>query len=123
MKRKEKMFHYWFNTFFVQETPSSEELINGTEAVAAERSARALSCDATGRAPVLSDASDRACATRATRSTSLTTVDCESHALVLHLHKHELDTAHKDKQHKLYPQEFQVGFFFKQVFVHYQLYT
>jgi len=105
MKRKEKLFHFWFNTFFVHEKAALEESTNGNEGevvAAGERSARALSCDSSAR--VLCDST----AYRTARSNSLTLVETPPQ-LVLVLHKHQLDSAHKDRQHKLYPEDFTVS--------------
>lgn len=106
MKRSEKMFHYWINTFFVRDCAAPDAFSNGTEV--ADRSGRALSCDATGRPP----------ATRSTRANSLTGASIHPHSvqpLVLHLRKHEIDNAHKDKQHKIFTEDFRVSMFFHKV--------
>ncbi|XP_043275823.1 phosphatidylinositol 3,4,5-trisphosphate 3-phosphatase and dual-specificity protein phosphatase PTEN isoform X3 [Venturia canescens] len=100
VKRKEKMFHFWFNTFFVREhlTPEYE---NGE--IPIERSTRALSCDGTAMElpMVTSHAKPRA--------GSLASLGPMPPALVLSIDKWGLDGAHKDKHHKDYSADFKVS--------------
>lgn len=107
MKRKEKLLHFWFNTFFVSEGFPDDEVLNGNDEVAtaaADRSQRARSYDATGCALNLSEPIPH----RPTRSNSLTTVQC-SRPYVLRLSKTQIDKAHKDKQDKIFPPDFEVN--------------
>ncbi|XP_034939192.1 phosphatidylinositol 3,4,5-trisphosphate 3-phosphatase and dual-specificity protein phosphatase PTEN isoform X3 [Chelonus insularis] len=97
IKRKEKMFHFWFNTFFVRDnTPMEYE--NGELPV--ERSTRALSCDGT--------AMELPMVTSKPRTSSLANLGQMSPTLILDINKLDLDDAHKDKYHKLYANNFKV---------------
>ncbi|KYQ58345.1 Phosphatidylinositol-3,4,5-trisphosphate 3-phosphatase and dual-specificity protein phosphatase PTEN [Trachymyrmex zeteki] len=96
-KRKEKMFHFWFNTFFVREKTNSE-CDNGDLHV--ERSTRAFSCDGTAMElpMVMSHAKPR--------TGSLASLGPMPPTLVLRIDKSGLDKVHKDKNHKLYSPDF-----------------
>ncbi|KAG7197813.1 hypothetical protein KM043_001627 [Ampulex compressa] len=102
MKRKEKVFHFWFNTFFVRDHLPCE-YDNGELPV--ERSTRALSCDeATMELPmVMSHVKPR--------TGSLASLEPMSPTLILNIDKWDLDDAHKDKNHKLYSADFKVSLF------------
>nr|XP_012218969.1 PREDICTED: phosphatidylinositol 3,4,5-trisphosphate 3-phosphatase and dual-specificity protein phosphatase PTEN isoform X2 [Linepithema humile] len=102
MKRQEKMFHFWFNTFFVREKTNSE-YDNGELPV--ERSGRALSCDGTAMelSTVMSHVKPR--------TGSLASLGPMPPTLVLRIDKSGLDNAHKDKHHKLYSPDFKVSLF------------
>ncbi|KAL0275174.1 UNVERIFIED_CONTAM: hypothetical protein PYX00_003117 [Menopon gallinae] len=120
MKRKEKMFHFWFNIFFVrEEVKDNDTCINGNEEVNInisshthpERATRAMSYDEQNKMPQI----------KTNRTNSLTTYtttnitpsnEKEEKRVVLRLSKSELDDAHKDKQNKLYPPDFQVSLYF-----------
>ncbi|KAK0092410.1 hypothetical protein PV326_001507, partial [Microctonus aethiopoides] len=99
MKRKDKMFHFWFNTFFVRDI-SSMEYDNGDLPV--ERSTRALSCDGTTMdLPIVTSNSKP-------RTSSLANLGPTPPTLLLNIDKWNLDDAHKDKSHKLYSSDFKV---------------
>ncbi|XP_076755998.1 phosphatase and tensin-like protein isoform X3 [Xylocopa sonorina] len=105
MKRKvfvEKLFHFWFNTFFVRDylTP---EYDNGELPV--ERSTRALSCDGTTmELPMVMPHMKP-------RAGSLASLGPMPPTLVLSIDKWGLDDAHKDKHHKVYSADFKVSLF------------
>lgn len=96
MMRKEKLFHFWFNTFFVRdeinETPENGSGMEGP---------RALSFDDQAREPYQ--------ASRRPRSSSQPNINTEMKTLLLSLNKWELDDAHKDKQNKVYSPDFRVS--------------
>ncbi|XP_076285741.1 phosphatase and tensin-like protein isoform X4 [Lasioglossum baleicum] len=106
MKRKEKLFHFWFNTFFVRDyfTP---EYDNGELPI--DRSTRALSCDGTTMElpMVMSQMKPRA--------GSLASLGPMPPTLVLSIDKWGLDDAHKDKHHKAYSADFKVSLFMHRV--------
>lgn len=89
------MFHFWFNTFFVRDYLNTEH--------PAERSTRALSCDGTAMElpMVMSHVKPRA--------GSLANLGPMPPTLVLRIDKGGLDDAHKDKHHKQYNKNFEVG--------------
>lgn len=97
---QEKMFHFWFNTFFVRDHLNSE-FDNGELPV--ERSTRALSCDGTAMElpMVMSHVKPR--------TGSLASLGPSPPSLVLRINKSGLDDAHKDKHHKLYSPNFNVS--------------
>lgn len=99
---QEKLFHFWFNTFFVREKTNSE-CDNGELPV--ERSTRALSCDGTTMElpMVMSHVKSR--------TGSLTSLGSMPPTLVLRIDKSGLDDAHKDKNHKTFSPDFKVSFF------------
>lgn len=99
---QEKMFHFWFNTFFVREKTNSE-YDNGELPV--ERSGRALSCDGTAMelSTVMSHVKPR--------TGSLASLGPMPPTLVLRIDKSGLDDAHKDKNHKVYSPDFKVSSF------------
>ncbi|XP_034194450.1 phosphatase and tensin-like protein isoform X3 [Osmia lignaria lignaria] len=104
MKRKEKLFHFWFNTFFVRDyLTSTSEYDNGELPV--ERSTRALSCDGTTMElpMVMSHMKPRA--------GSLASLGPMPPTLLLSIDKWGLDDAHKDKQNKAYSADFRVSLF------------
>ncbi|XP_012282328.1 phosphatidylinositol 3,4,5-trisphosphate 3-phosphatase and dual-specificity protein phosphatase PTEN isoform X3 [Orussus abietinus] len=102
MKRKEKMFHLWFNTFFVRDHVATE-CDNGELPV--ERSTRALSCDGTAmELPMMTSHTKP-------RTGSLASLGPIPPTLVLRIDKGGLDDAHKDKNHKLYSADFKVSLF------------
>jgi len=98
---QEKMFHFWFNTFFVREKANSE-CDNGELHV--ERSTRAFSCDGTAMElpMVMSHVKPR--------TGSLASLGPMPPTLILRIDKSGLDNAHKDKNHKLYSPDFKVSF-------------
>ncbi|XP_033321642.1 phosphatase and tensin-like protein isoform X2 [Megalopta genalis] len=106
MKRKEKLFHFWFNTFFVRDcfTP---EYDNGELPI--DRSTRALSCDGTTMElpMVMSHMKPRA--------GSLASLGPMPPTLFLSIDKWGLDDAHKDKHHKAYSADFKVSLFMQRV--------
>ncbi|XP_046602947.1 phosphatidylinositol 3,4,5-trisphosphate 3-phosphatase and dual-specificity protein phosphatase PTEN isoform X2 [Neodiprion virginianus] len=107
MKRKEKMFHFWFNTFFVREHVATH-YDNGDIPVE-KRSTRALSCDGTAMELPMVTAHTKP------RTGSLTSLGPMPPSLVLNIDKAGLDDAHKDKHHKLYSADFKVSLFMHQV--------
>ncbi|XP_071483432.1 phosphatidylinositol 3,4,5-trisphosphate 3-phosphatase and dual-specificity protein phosphatase PTEN-like [Diadema antillarum] len=84
--KKDRMFHFWFNTFFVANSPSNsaphQRLANGSD--------NSSQC-----------------------SEDLEVLD--SDCIVLRLNKDELDRANKDKTNKLYSPNFKVKCYFKRV--------
>ncbi|XP_033227782.1 phosphatidylinositol 3,4,5-trisphosphate 3-phosphatase and dual-specificity protein phosphatase PTEN isoform X2 [Belonocnema kinseyi] len=106
MKRKEKMFHFWFNTFFVR-----DQLASGYEngELPVERSTRALSCDGTAMELPMMTAHTKQ------RTGSLASLGLMPPTLVLSIDKWGLDDAHKDKHHKLYNANFKVTLFMHRV--------
>nr|XP_003708160.2 PREDICTED: phosphatidylinositol 3,4,5-trisphosphate 3-phosphatase and dual-specificity protein phosphatase PTEN isoform X2 [Megachile rotundata] len=106
MKRKEKLFHFWFNTFFVRDYLTSE---NDNGELPVERSTRALSCDGTTMElpMVMSHMKPRA--------GSLASLGSMPPTLVLSIDKWGLDDAHKDKHHKAYSADFRVSLFMHQM--------
>lgn len=102
---QEKLFHFWFNTFFVCDNPSSD---NDSEEMRVERSARALSCDGTAMEfPAIANAHSKP------RTSSLASLGPMPPTLVLEIDKWGLDDAHKDKSHKIFPSDFKVLVFYK----------
>ncbi|XP_029155718.1 phosphatidylinositol 3,4,5-trisphosphate 3-phosphatase and dual-specificity protein phosphatase PTEN isoform X2 [Nylanderia fulva] len=102
MKPKEKMFHFWFNTFFVREKVTSE-YDNGELLV--ERATRALSCDGTAmECPMVASHVK-------SRTGSLASLGSMPPTLVLRIGKSDLDKAHKDTNNKLYSEDFKVSLF------------
>ncbi|XP_063244370.1 phosphatidylinositol 3,4,5-trisphosphate 3-phosphatase and dual-specificity protein phosphatase PTEN isoform X2 [Bacillus rossius redtenbacheri] len=106
MMRKEKLFHFWFNTFFVrEEVPSPEVATNGNEdggpITRLERAARANSYDEQSLLPAVNFNHPRT-------SSLISLQQPERKMLVLRIDKWGLDDAHKDKQNKLYPPNFKV---------------
>lgn len=100
MMRKEKLFHFWFNTFFVRdEVHDSPE--NGSGGGGADN-LRALSFDDQARGVHYQ-------LTRRPRSASQPNINVEMKSLLLSLGKNELDDAHKDKQNKVYSVDFRVS--------------
>lgn len=95
MKRKEKLFHFWFNTFFVRdEVNEKPENGSGTDGL------RALSFDDQMREPYHPS--------RRLRSASQPNINVDLKTLILSLTKWELDDAHKDKANKVYNADFKV---------------
>ncbi|GLH12953.1 Spastin [Gryllus bimaculatus] len=114
MKRKEKLFHFWFNTFFVRDevtVPDSASAVNGNEdgelVPPPDRSSRAMSYDEQARMPQV--------VSRHPRTGSLASLNSDSKMLLLRLDKWGLDDAHKDKQNKLYSEDFKVSLFMLRV--------
>ncbi|XP_011304518.1 phosphatidylinositol 3,4,5-trisphosphate 3-phosphatase and dual-specificity protein phosphatase PTEN isoform X1 [Fopius arisanus] len=101
MKRKEKMFHFWFNTFFVRDYLPPDYGDNGE--LPGERSTRALSCDGTAMELPMVTSHSKA------RTSSLASLGPKPPTLVLAIDKWGLDDAHKDKHHKLYSADFKVS--------------
>ncbi|XP_074099521.1 phosphatase and tensin-like protein isoform X1 [Cotesia typhae] len=100
-KRKEKLFHFWFNTFFVRDSPLSN---NDSEEMPFERSVRALSCGGTTMEfPAMVDADSKP------RTSSLASPGPMPPTLVLEINKLGLDGAHKDKSHKIFAPDFKVN--------------
>ncbi|KAJ8679764.1 hypothetical protein QAD02_015551 [Eretmocerus hayati] len=99
VKRKEKLFHFWFNTFFVRDHLTSEYDNGGP----IERTTRALSCD--GSAMELPIVHTKP------RTGSLASLGPVPPTLVLAIDKWGLDGAHKDKHHKLYSPDFKVSLY------------
>ncbi|XP_031778326.1 phosphatase and tensin homolog isoform X3 [Nasonia vitripennis] len=97
VKRKEKLFHFWFNTFFVREHVTSENDNEGP----VERTTRALSCD--GSAMELPMVHTKP------RTGSLASLGPMPPTLILTIDKWGLDGAHKDKHHKLCSEDFKVS--------------
>ncbi|XP_014207037.1 phosphatidylinositol 3,4,5-trisphosphate 3-phosphatase and dual-specificity protein phosphatase PTEN isoform X2 [Copidosoma floridanum] len=102
VKRKEKIFHFWFNTFFVSEHVTSEHDNGGP----IERTARALSCDGTAMELPMVHAKPR--------TGSLASLDTLPQ-LVLTIDKWGLDCAHKDKNHKIFSPDFKVSLYMNRV--------
>ncbi|XP_076233077.1 phosphatase and tensin-like protein isoform X2 [Calliopsis andreniformis] len=105
MKRK-KLFHFWFNTFFVRDYLTSE--YDNVE-LPVERSARALSCDGTAMELPMVVSHMRH------RAGSLASLGPMPPTLVLTIDKWGLDGAHKDKQDKAYSADFKVSLFMHRV--------
>ncbi|XP_071442577.1 phosphatidylinositol 3,4,5-trisphosphate 3-phosphatase and dual-specificity protein phosphatase PTEN-like isoform X2 [Hetaerina americana] len=121
MMKKEKLFHFWFNTFFVKEEATPSELGEKVGDMPAcsqsvDRSSRAISCDDPSRVPPFNMRQTRlslACSLRAARgsyprTSSLMNLDPDLKMLVLKLEKSGLDIAHKDKQNKIFSPDFKV---------------
>nr|CAD7198579.1 unnamed protein product [Timema douglasi] len=110
---EEKMFHFWFNTFFVREEATTvPEQVNGIENADTaipppERSTRAMSYDEQSRLPSIHF--------KHPRTSSLVSLLPDSKMLVLRIDKWGLDDAHKDKQNKLYSSDFKVSVFLHRV--------
>lgn len=113
--RKEKMFHFWFNTFFVRDLAPSND--NGTPHGDSDciRTVRALSYDekASHENNCVNSNTRPARETRANSCSSLSLDN--SPVLLLRIDKWDLDKAHKDKQNKLYSSDFKVSVFFQRV--------
>ncbi|KAK9505697.1 hypothetical protein O3M35_009688 [Rhynocoris fuscipes] len=115
MMRKEKMFHFWFNTFFVRD----EVLPNRNSMVSSCRSSsengnseqhnndsipeRSLSCDE--RSQINSATTHN----HKPRASSLINLEIEPKLLMLRIDKWDLDDAHKDKANKIFPADFRVS--------------
>lgn len=96
MKRKEKLFHFWFNTFFVR-----DEIHEKPENGSSTEGLRAMSFDDQTREPYHPS--------RRSRSASQPNIQVDMKNYFLSLSKWELDDAHKDKQNKLYNADFRVS--------------
>ncbi|CAG0882877.1 unnamed protein product [Darwinula stevensoni] len=99
MMKKEKMFQFWFNTFFVDEeeppaqngAPKNSHSDRQDQAVSSVKT-RSLTCPL----PLtMNSITDSMCFPRGKR-------------LRLKLWKHQLDKAHKDRTHRLFPENFHV---------------
>ena len=98
------MFHFWFNTFFVQEHLASE---SNNEELPVERSTKTLSCDGTAmELPMMTQHINQG-------TGSLANLGSVQPTLVLSIDKWGLDDAHKDKHHKLYNENFKVSNYFQ----------
>lgn len=95
MMRKEKLFHFWFNTFFVQNNLSHNNVENGNVR------------HSTGSAG--------SAASGPPRKSTLSLDASENRTLSLTLDKWELDDAHKDKQNKLFHPDFKVSSHFNKI--------
>lgn len=132
--RKEKMFHFWFNTFFVRKEVVVTSHDNGTpcdtrgECI---RTSRALSYDEQAASNNHQDeenqhnssnnssggvASTDKCRPRETRANSCSSLNVDNNRmLLLRIDKWDLDDAHKDKQNKLYSSDFRVSVLLQKV--------
>lgn len=111
IRRKEKLFHFWFNTFFVRDEVKrlSENGNDTPDRTPPERNSRAMSCDEQSRIPPH-------LMIRQTRTSSLVSLEPDNRsALMLSIDKWNLDVAHKDKQNKIYPANFKVTLFLTRV--------
>ncbi|XP_044001404.1 phosphatidylinositol 3,4,5-trisphosphate 3-phosphatase and dual-specificity protein phosphatase PTEN isoform X2 [Aphidius gifuensis] len=98
IKSKEKLFHFWFNTFFVRE----ECIINDKNGdVSVDRSSRALSYDGSSMELSMVTSNTKP------HTGSLKSIDPKP-LRILNIDKYDLDDAHKDKQNKFFPQDFKV---------------
>lgn len=98
MIRKEKMFHFWFNTFFVREEVRGNE--NGNSEGNEMLPERSLSCE---------ERTSNSHPHHKPRASSLMNLEEErQERLILRIDKWDLDDAHKDKANKLYPPDFRV---------------
>ena len=91
---QEKLFHFWFNTFFVRDH-ATIECDNGGPT---ERTVRAQSCDGSAMSMVHAKP----------RTGSLASLD-HLPMLILTIEKGDIDGAHKDKNHKLFSPDFKVS--------------
>ncbi|XP_073991536.1 phosphatase and tensin-like protein isoform X3 [Rhodnius prolixus] len=113
MIRKEKMFHFWFNTFFVRD----EVLPDRSNVVSSCRSSgengnseqqndtlpeRSLSCEER------SQNNSNTTHIHKPRASSLINLEMEPKLLMLRIDKWDLDDAHKDKTNKMFPPDFRV---------------
>ncbi|XP_058795829.1 phosphatidylinositol 3,4,5-trisphosphate 3-phosphatase and dual-specificity protein phosphatase PTEN isoform X3 [Phymastichus coffea] len=98
-RKQEKLFHFWFNTFFVREYVNSESDNGGP----IERTTRALSCDGT--------AMELPMVHTKPRTGSLASLGPMPPTLLLVIDKLGLDGAHKDKNHKIYHADFKVSLY------------
>uniref|UniRef100_A0AAU7B982 Phosphatidylinositol 3,4,5-trisphosphate 3-phosphatase and dual-specificity protein phosphatase PTEN n=1 Tax=Pyrrhocoris apterus TaxID=37000 RepID=A0AAU7B982_PYRAP len=98
MIRKEKMFHFWFNTFFVREEVKGNE--NGNTDGSDSMPERSLSCE---------ERTSNQHQHHKPRASSLINLETEGRPLILRIDKLDLDDAHKDKSNKVYPQDFRVS--------------
>ncbi|KAF6213090.1 hypothetical protein GE061_010805 [Apolygus lucorum] len=98
--RREKMFHFWFNTFFVRTPYLETKGGNGENGNHAEGPERSLSCEerTNNSHPVHH---------HNTRASSL--VELNPQLYQLEIDKWDLDDAHKDKANKIYPPDFRVA--------------
>ncbi|KAL1123251.1 hypothetical protein AAG570_002337 [Ranatra chinensis] len=98
MIRKEKMFHFWFNTFFVREG-CGKGGENGNSEQGDLISERSLSCEERTNSHHH----------HKPRASSLANLEMDPKHLVLTIDKWDLDDAHKDKANKLYSSDFRVS--------------
>lgn len=107
MMRKEKMFHFWFNTFFVRDHATvPEPAENGNSDLIPDRSSRSLSYE---EQPQNSHPQTKP------RAGSLSLDSADTRPLVLRIGKWDLDDAHKDKTNKLYSPDFRVSLVMERV--------
>ncbi|CAB3365274.1 Hypothetical predicted protein [Cloeon dipterum] len=106
LRRKEKLFHFWFNTFFVNEEAKYESNENGNEADVGpdvtphQRTSRAMSYDEQSKFPHTKFLP---------QTSSLASLRTDGiNELTLTIDKWHLDDAHKDKQNKIFEQDFKV---------------
>ncbi|XP_071440801.1 phosphatidylinositol 3,4,5-trisphosphate 3-phosphatase and dual-specificity protein phosphatase PTEN-like isoform X2 [Hetaerina americana] len=112
MKKKKKLFHFWFNTFFGREEETPSELgENGGDMPACsqsvDRSSRAINCDDPYRVPPFN--------MKQTRTSSLMNQNPDLKMSVLKLEKSGLDIAHKDEQNKIFSPDFKVSVYLHRV--------
>ncbi|XP_059477843.1 phosphatidylinositol 3,4,5-trisphosphate 3-phosphatase and dual-specificity protein phosphatase PTEN isoform X2 [Neocloeon triangulifer] len=112
LRRKEKLFHFWFNTFFVNEEAKHETNENGNETATPERrphqrTSRAMSYDEQSTLPPMMFLQ---------QTSSLASLQTDGISeLMLTIDKWHLDDAHKDKQNKIFDQNFRVRLFMLRV--------
>ncbi|XP_046672838.1 LOW QUALITY PROTEIN: phosphatidylinositol 3,4,5-trisphosphate 3-phosphatase and dual-specificity protein phosphatase PTEN [Homalodisca vitripennis] len=108
MMRKEKMFHFWFNTFFVRDqAPVPEPTENGNSDLIPDRSSRSLSYEEQSHHSTFNETKPR--------GGSLSLDSADSRPLILRIGKWDLDDAHKDKTNKLYSSDFKVSLVLERV--------
>ncbi|XP_050429071.1 phosphatidylinositol 3,4,5-trisphosphate 3-phosphatase and dual-specificity protein phosphatase PTEN isoform X1 [Adelges cooleyi] len=106
MKKKEKLFHFWFNTFFVREPVVTE---NGNR----EHKNNCNQHEKTTRTNSMDDSSNLRLPNFKMRTNSIGNVDVvDNRLLTLYMNKWELD-GHKDKQNKLFSPDFHVSLLFE----------
>ncbi|KAL1464283.1 hypothetical protein WDU94_003945 [Cyamophila willieti] len=116
--RKDKMFHFWFNTFFVRDEVVVTGQDNGTLGDGTTdciRTVRALSYDEQAASNNQHNSNNHSNASggeprpRETRANSCSSLGIDNNRmLVLRIDKWDLDDAHKDKPNKLYSSDFRV---------------
>ncbi|XP_065221882.1 phosphatidylinositol 3,4,5-trisphosphate 3-phosphatase and dual-specificity protein phosphatase PTEN isoform X2 [Planococcus citri] len=93
--KKEKLFHFWFNTFFVREILSPDLQDHSNDQ----------------RKSYMSEqySYDDSQVNNKPRAHSVGEVESNSKLVVLKIDKNEIDDAHKDKQNKIFSADFQVS--------------
>lgn len=95
MKHKSKLFHFWFNTFFINEMQNCELTIVGQKSRRDWNSSFFLHCRIESMCVLIVQI-------------YILIIAGPDGTVILNLSKHEIDGAHKDKS-KIFPEDFRVS--------------